>query len=92
MAHFARLDENNIVTEVIVVNNDVIRNEPFPASEPIGIDFCRSLFGEETIWVQTSYSGSFRNFYAAIGFAFDPTVEPYGAFVPPQPLEEASDG
>lgn len=85
MAHFARLNADNIVTEVIVVNNDVIRNEPFPESEPIGIDFCRSLFGADTNWAQTSYSASFRYNYAGTGFTFDPTATPDGAFIPPQP-------
>lgn len=85
MAHFARLDENSLVTEVIVVNNDVVRNEPFPESEPIGVEFCRALFGEDTNWAQTSYSASFRFNYAGLGYTFDPTPAPHGAFIPPQP-------
>ena len=85
MAHFAKLDADNIVTEVIVINNDVIRNEEFPASEPIGIDFCRSLYGEDTNWAQTSYNASFRYNYAGVGFTFDPSAVPDGAFIPPQP-------
>ena len=82
MAHFAQLDDNNLVTQVIVVSNDVIRNEPFPASEPIGIEFCQSLFGTDTRWAQTSYNASFRYNYAGIGYLFDATV---GAFIPPKP-------
>lgn len=85
MAHFAQLDENNIVTQVVVVHNDVIRNEPFPASEPIGIEFCQSLFGADTVWRQTSYNASFRYNYAAQGYLFDPTKGSDGAFIPPQP-------
>lgn len=85
MAHFARLNDDNIVTEVIVVNNDVIRNAPFPESEPIGVEFCRSLFGEETNWAQTSYNASFRYNYAGVDFTFDPSAAPDGAFIPPQP-------
>ena len=85
MAHFARLNADNIVTEVIVVNNDVIRNEPFPESEPIGIEFCRSLFGADTNWAQTSYNASFRYNYAGVDFTFDPSAAPDGAFIPPQP-------
>lgn len=85
MAHFARLDENNIVTEVIVIHNDVVRNEPFPESEPIGIEFCQSLFGADTRWAQTSYNASFRYNYAGVGFMFDPFDSPNGAFIPPQP-------
>ncbi len=82
MAHFAKIDGNNLVTEVIVVSNDAINNEPFPVSEPIGISFCRSLYGEDTNWAQTSYNASFRYNYAGIGYTFDATA---GAFIPPKP-------
>lgn len=81
MAHFAQLDENNVVTQVIVVNNNEIV-DPTPVvidgvmytngeSESKGIEFCRSLFGSDTAWVQTSYNGSFRGKYAAIGDTYD---------------------
>ena len=54
MAHFAEIDENNIVTQVIVVhNNELLDNEQ--ESETKGIDFCESLFGHRD-WVQTSYN------------------------------------
>lgn len=86
MAHFAQLDENNIVSQVIVINNDVIENKSFPQSEQIGIDFCKSLFGNETNWAQTSYNASFRYNYAGIGFTFNNTASPDGAFIPPQPF------
>jgi hypothetical protein len=82
MAHFAQLDENNLVTQVIVVSNEVINNESFPASEPIGVVFCQSLYGENTRWVQTSYNATFRYNYAGIGYLFDATAE---AFIPPKP-------
>lgn len=82
MAHFAQLDLNNIVIDVIVVSNQVIDNLPFPESEPIGVDFCKSLYGANTIWAQTSYNGNFRKNYAGIGYTFDLDID---AFVPPQP-------
>jgi hypothetical protein len=72
MAHFAQLDENGVVLSVIVVNNDDIGDLPFPESEPIGIAFCQSLFGIDTIWKQTSYNASFRGVYAGIGGIYDP--------------------
>lgn len=75
MAHFAKLDQNNVVLEVIVVNNSVIDNLPFPESEPIGIEFCKSLFGENTVWKQTSYNSSFRGAYAGIGYVYDPVAD-----------------
>lgn len=71
MAHFAQLDENGVVLNVIVVNNDDIGDLPFPESEPVGVAFCQSLFGAETIWKQTSYNASFRGVYAGIGGVYD---------------------
>ena len=82
MAHFAQLDENYLVTQVIVVNNATIENLPFPESDPVGVAFCQSLFGENTIWKQTSYNANFRKNYAGIGFTYDPVLD---AFIPPQP-------
>jgi hypothetical protein len=85
MAHFAQLDEHNIVLQVIVVSNDTIDNLPFPESEPIGIAFCQSLLGADTRWAQTSYNANFRYNYAGIGYTFDATPTPNGAFIPPKP-------
>jgi hypothetical protein len=82
MAHFAQLDENSLVTQVIVVNNSVINNLPFPESEPLGIEFCQSLFGADTIWKQTSYNDNFRKNYAGIGYTYDSVRD---AFIPPKP-------
>jgi hypothetical protein len=81
MAHFAKLDSQNLVTEVVVINNSDVKNLPFPESEPIGVAFCQALFGADTRWAQTSYSASFRYNYAGIGFLFDETA---GAFIPPK--------
>lgn len=71
MAHFAQLDENNKVTQVIVVANENTVDENGVEKEEIGIAFCKSLFGEETKWVQTSYNASFRGIYAGIGDTYD---------------------
>jgi hypothetical protein len=76
MAHFARV-ENNIVREVIVVNNEVVENKDFPESEPIGIAFCKSLYGEDTEWLQTSYNGNFRGKYAGSGSIYDPELDEF---------------
>lgn len=81
MAHFAQLDENNLVTQVIVVsNNDCQINGV--ESEEVGIAFCQSLF-PGTIWKQTSYNGNIRKNYAGIGFTFDAGRD---AFISPQPF------
>jgi hypothetical protein len=70
MAHFARI-ENNIVREVIVINNEVLENKSFPESEAIGIAFCKSLYGANTEWLQTSYNANFRGSYAGSGMIYD---------------------
>ena len=70
MAHFARI-ENNIVCQVTVINNEVLENKPFPESEAIGITFCKSLYGENTEWLQTSYNNNFRVRYASPGMIYD---------------------
>jgi len=84
MAHFAQINEINKVTQVIVVNNSVLV-DPEPVvingimytngeSEALGIEFCKGLYGADTNWVQTSYNGSFRGKYAAIGDTYDPVT------------------
>jgi len=80
MAHFAQLDENNVVLQVIVVhNNELIINGV--ESEAKGITFCQTLFGGN--WVQTSYNGTIRKNYAGIGYTFDKSRD---AFIPPKPF------
>jgi hypothetical protein len=82
MAHFAQLDENDTVINVIVVNNsDIIDDNGFE-SEQKGIDFCKSLFGQETNWLQTSYNGSIRKHYAMINGTYDRVKD---VFVRPEP-------
>ena len=72
MAHFARI-EDGIVREVIVINNEVLKDEEGIEQESIGIDFCKSLYGENTEWVQTSYNANFRGKYAGSGDRWDGT-------------------
>jgi len=81
MAHFARLDENNIVTEVCVVNNSVITHNGVEY-EDAGIAFLTSITGHAS-WRQTCYNGNIRKNYAAPGYTYDPSRE---AFIPPQPF------
>jgi hypothetical protein len=72
MAHFARI-EDGIVREVIVVNNEVLKDDKGVEQEAIGIAFCKSLYGDNTNWVQTSYNASFRGKYAGTGDKWDGT-------------------
>ena len=71
MAHFAELDENNNIINVIRVENDVITDDNGKEQESMGIDFCESLFGHRR-YVQTSYNKNFRGNYAAIGGKYLP--------------------
>lgn len=89
MAHFAQLDANNVVTEVIVVNNAVVEDLPFPESEPLGVAFCQSLYGADTVWKQTSYNANFRGLYAGIGYTYDAELDQFVA--PPEPEAPAAE-
>ena len=70
MAHFAQLDDNNVVTQVIVVSNDDTSDSNGVEVESIGVAFCQSLLGAETNWKQTSYNGNMRGNYAGIGMKY----------------------
>jgi hypothetical protein len=72
MAHFAKI-EDGFVREVIVVNNEVLLDENGAEQESIGVDFCKSLYGDNTEWVQTSYNANFRGKYAGSGDKWDGT-------------------
>ena len=70
MAHFAKLDSNGIVEQVIVVNNDDIKDSSGTEVESIGIAFCQKLMGAGTNWKQTSYNQNMRGNYAGIGYTY----------------------
>ena len=78
MAHFAKLDDNNVVEKVIVVNNDDIKDNNGIESESIGIGFCQKLYGADTNWKQTSYNGNFRGKFAGIGMTYMTNVQTLG--------------
>ena len=80
MAHFAELDSNNVVTQVIVVDNKDTADANGTEKEYIGAAFCERLFGGT--WKQTSYNGNIRKNYAGIGYKYHADID---AFVPPQP-------
>lgn len=81
MAHFAKLDENNIVLAVHVVNNEVITIDGVE-SEQAGIDFLSELHGHPT-WKQCSYNGSIRKNYPGYGWEYDASRD---AFIPTKPF------
>jgi hypothetical protein len=89
MSHFAKIDNNNIVTQVIVAEQDFINS---------------GLVGDAFLWVQTSYNDSFRGSYATVGSTYNTVThtftppQPYiswifgdeGFWVPP--VEMPADG
>lgn len=81
MAHFAEIDENNIVLRVIVVSDLDCKDSDENESEEVGALFCANLFGGT--WKQTSYNSRIRKNYASIGAKFDAERD---AFIPPQPF------
>jgi hypothetical protein len=86
MAYFAKV-ENNIVTDVISVNNEIC-GEPqlqFPATEPLGQTYIADVLQFVGEWLQTSYNGAFRGTYAGIGYTYDAALD---EFVAPPATEE----
>ena len=76
MAYFAEI-KNNFVLRTIKVDNAVIENKPFPESEAIGIAFCKSIYGSDTEWLQTSYNHNFRGVYGGPGTKYDPDTDEF---------------
>lgn len=93
MAHYAELDENNVVLRVVVINNENTLDSNGIESEEVGLAYCKQLWGESTNWKKTSYNTfagehkegglPFRKNFAGIGFIYD---EQRDAFVPPKPI------
>jgi hypothetical protein len=93
MASFAKLDNNNIVTTVVSVVNDVLKDSNEVEQETIGVQFLKNLYNEpNAIWKQTSYNTiggvhsnnktPFRKNHAGIGFQYDLQRD---AFIAPKP-------
>lgn len=83
MAHFAQLDDNNIVVRVIVVDNKDTTDATGIEKEYIGKAHCEKIFGGK--WVQTSYNGNFRKRYAGKGMVY---LEEYDQFASTKPSEQ----
>tara|TARA_R110000823_G_scaffold301304_1_gene422212 strand:- start:97 stop:522 length:426 start_codon:yes stop_codon:yes gene_type:complete len=71
MAHFAQIDSDSIVTNVIVVSNEDCLDSDGNESEAVGIAFCQELLGADTKWVQTSYNNNIRAWHASCGMKYD---------------------
>lgn len=81
MAHFAQLDSDNLVVNIIVVSNNELQDENGTEQESKGIEFCNTLI--QGTWVQTSYNASIRKNFAGIGYYYDDSRD---AFIPPKPF------
>jgi len=79
MAHFAKIDENNVVQQVIVVHNNELMVDGVEVEEK-GKKFCTDLFGGN--WIQSSYNNNFRKRHALIGYTYDVNRD---AFIKPKP-------
>jgi hypothetical protein len=82
MAHFAKLDSDNRVIHVSVVDNWNITDGSGNESEAIGVAYLKSIHGADTNWKQTSYNGNLRKNYAGIGMTYDAGRD---AFISPKP-------
>tara|TARA_B100000929_G_scaffold288951_1_gene278474 strand:+ start:371 stop:751 length:381 start_codon:yes stop_codon:yes gene_type:complete len=75
MANFAKMDENNLVVDVIKIHNNDLLDENGEESEALGIAFCKSLFGEDTEWIQTSWNHNVRGSFAGIGWSYNSELD-----------------
>lgn len=74
MAHFAKLDSNNKVIHISVVDNENLLDENGIESEQVGIQYLTNIHGYSN-WKQTSYNGNFRGTYAGIGDFYNPELD-----------------
>ena len=94
MAHFAKLNSDNVVTHVSVVDNWNITDGNGHEQESVGVAYLQGVHGvqEGITWKQTSYNATFRKNYAGIGYKYDAGRD---AFIAPKPyaswlLDEAT--
>lgn len=74
MAHFAQIDENNIVQQILVVSDE----QQHRGNDYLSIDL--GLGGQ---WVQTSYNGTIRKMFAGVGYSYNQELD---IFLPPKPF------
>lgn len=75
MAHFAEINENNVVLRVLVVDNE---------QEHRGQEFLSEDLGLGGRWIQTSYNGNFRKMFAGVNYTYNEELD---IFLPPKPFE-----
>jgi hypothetical protein len=84
MAHYARVNSENIVTYVTPIPNEMITDENGVEHEEWALDHLYSTIPDSVgdRWIQTSYNNNFRVRYAGLGYTWN---EELNAFIPPQP-------
>ena len=97
MAHFAKINDENIVENVVVIDNIDVLNSSGDEDEGIGVAFCRELYGQDGKWKQTSYNRNMRGNYAGIGMTYMEGVRTLGVastdiFIRQQPYPSWSVG
>ena len=93
MAHFAKLDENNVVLRVSVIDNSNTLDGDGNESESVGVAYINSIHPHEAgqfTWKQTSYNHGFRGNYAGVGMVYMENAATLGVastdvFMPPRP-------
>ena len=89
MAHYARVNSQNIVTFVTPIPNEMITDENGVEHEELAFDHLYSTIPDSVgdRWIQTSYNKNFRKNYAGIGYTWN---EELNAFIPPKPFDSWS--
>ena len=92
MAHYAELNAENEVIDVVFLSNDIITDENGEEVEQLGIDHLHTHHGADRIWVQTSYNKNFRGNYAHLGGTYRINVRTLGEestdiFIDPKPFD-----
>lgn len=83
MAHFAWVNQSDIVYDVSAVDNERLLDDDGIEQETLGIAHLESVHGSGIRWIQTSYNGNFRGRYAGIGYTYDPDLDEFVAPSPP---------
>jgi hypothetical protein len=84
MANFARVDKNNIVQSIQIVDDENLLNEHGDEEEEFGIAYLNKMHGVGFTWIQSSLDGSFRKNPASLGGTYDKVKD---AFIPIKPYE-----
>ena len=77
MAHAARVDENNIVREIHVINNHDLNGGEFSPENELTLNGFQHNLGLQGNWLLTSYNNAFRGTYAGVGFTYDPDLDEF---------------